>query len=80
MIRRIVVSNQFLQGEAHARFDFGAVGSAFADDRLLDQFDQLVQRDRRFGGVDDRFEFRFQAHGLLAVPISSRPALRPAPP
>src|SRR5580658_3082495 len=83
MIRSIVIDYQFLQRETNARLNFGAVGSTFTKNRLLDQFDQLIERHRRFRRVDNGFKFSFKAHGLLTLAtalISSHRARRPARP
>lgn len=64
MIRAVVIDDQCLESETHPRFDLGAVGRTVADHGILDQFNQLIQRDRCFRCVDNGFEFGFKAHGF----------------
>ncbi len=58
-----VVGDQFFDGGANARADFGGVDfRGLGEDRVLDERDDLVERNRDFGRVDDGFELGFERH------------------
>src|ERR1700722_6823568 len=51
-----VLAGQRFQRGAYARLDLGVVGGTVGHDRILDELDHLLQRDRGFSRVDDGFE------------------------
>ena len=56
------IVDQFLKRDADARLDL-ILGRAFGNRRLFQQLDNVVERDRRFRRINNRFEFRFKTHG-----------------
>ena len=57
-----VIVDQFLKRDADARLDL-ILGRAFGDRRLIQQLDNVIERDRRFRRINNGFEFRFKTHG-----------------
>src|SRR5262245_52334529 len=57
-----VVCGQFFERGANARFDFSFVSRAGGKHLALHEFDDVIERDRSFGSVNDGFELGFETH------------------
>ncbi len=57
-----VVVDQFLKRDADVRLDL-FFGRAFGNRRLIQQLDDVIERDRRLRRVNNGFKFRFKTHG-----------------
>src|SRR5581483_2182071 len=49
-------------GAANTELDVSVIFGAIVGDRIFDELDHVIERDRRLRRVDDGFEFGFEAH------------------
>ena len=77
MIGRTVIRSKFIQGSANAGSHIGVIAGSLGEKRVPYKLNDLIQRDRRFRGVDDSFEFWFKAHKKVAsgqwLAVTDRP-------